>query len=116
MADTPNKLKYGGKSIYQQGDGQQIFYFGKVVNNDDNFDGNRVKVRIKGIDDAVLDGDLKFCFPMIPRHLNIVPNIGETVVIIVPHTSNPFENRMYFGPIISLTPLNSFISLNTRNR
>lgn len=99
--NTPNKYSYIGESLYQRGGGTPIIFFGKVVDTTDEFDGNRVKARIKGVDDHVADSDLAFCFPVIPKFLNVVPKKGETIMIMVPNPSNLFENRLYFGPIIS---------------
>lgn len=99
--NTPNKFSFPGNSIYENTNGIQLFYFGKVVSNTDEFDGQRIKVRIKGIDDHIDNDNLSFAFPILPKHINIVPNVGETAIIQIQNTANPFENRLYFGPVIS---------------
>jgi len=99
--DTPHKYSFAGKSLYQQGGGTPIIYFGKVASITDEFDGGRVKARIKGIDDNIITLNLPYCFPMVPKFLHMVPKVGETVMIMVPNSANPYDNRMFFGPVIS---------------
>ena len=53
MGDTPHKYSFGGKSIYQQDGVLPIIHFAKVTSVTDDFDGNRVRARIKGIDDLL---------------------------------------------------------------
>lgn len=96
------KFATGQKSSYHSSNTTNNFFFGVVVNNTDSNDGNRIKVRIKGIDDKITDvNKLSWCNPVIPKFINIVPKIGETVFILVPDSTNLFENRVYIGPIIS---------------
>jgi hypothetical protein len=78
------------------------FYIGEVVDNTDEYDGHRIRVVIPGIDDP--NGrlqDLPYCFPLLPRHLNILPKVGESVRVIPEDPDKPFDNRAYIGPIIS---------------
>jgi len=92
----------GKKSSYQNDKNNTNFFMGKVVSNKDAADGRRIKVRIKGVDDHISnDNELNYCNPLIPKFLNIVPKIGETVFVLVPDAANNFENRIYIGPIIS---------------
>lgn len=92
----------GKSSIYQTDKTNTNFFIGRVVSNTDSADGNRIKVRIKGVDDHIgNDINLVWCNPMIPKFINIVPKIGETVFVIVPNSANNYENRVYIGPIIS---------------
>ena len=84
-------------------DQNNTIFIGKVVSlSDDIFDDHRIKVRLKGIDpQSVLDRDLVFCDPFLPKHLNIIPKIGEWVKILFWNTNNKQQNREYIGPIIS---------------
>lgn len=75
-------------------------YIGNVINIEDNYAGNRIKVRIKGIDDHLNDDDLPFCFPLIAKFVNNVPLVGETVIIFTLKANEKYENRFYVGPII----------------
>lgn len=99
--DTPNKYSFPGVSIYQQGGGTPIIYFGVVTSTNDEYDGSRIKVRIKGLDDNIVSENLPYCFPIVPKFLHVVPKVGETVMIMVPNSANPMDNRLYIGPVIS---------------
>lgn len=99
--------KYGlpGTSIYNKGSGHRlettIFYYGKVVSNQDELGANRIKVRILGVDDASSLNELPYAFPMIQKQLHVVPKINETVLVFIPDVKNPNIDRMYIGPLIS---------------
>lgn len=101
MGDTPNKHSYPGNNINDTKNGITLISIGKVISNTDTADGGRIKVRIKGIDDQIDSSKLPFCLPMLPRFINIVPKVGESVLIFKFNTGNNFENRMWLGPIIS---------------
>jgi hypothetical protein len=79
---------------------------GQVVSIEDpNFLG-RIKVRIKGTyskggDDGVLDKDLPWCTPMIPKFYSSQPKVGEAVFIFVFSDETIHIDRMYLGPLIS---------------
>jgi hypothetical protein len=78
------------------------FYIGEVIDNTDEFDSMRIKVKIAGLDDnnARVE-DLPYCFPLLPKQINILPKIGESVRIVPEDPLKPFDNRGYWGPIIS---------------
>ncbi len=81
---------------------ENTIYIGKVVSLGTNiFDDHIIKVRLKGIDDKVSDKILVDCHPFLPRHLNIIPKIGEWVKILFWNNSNKQQNRDYIGPVIS---------------
>jgi len=100
-----NKYSFPGGSTYNTDSRKRlettIFYYGLVVSNNDKVEANRIKVRIKGIDDSIASNELSFAFPMIQKYLNIIPKVGETVLIFIPDIKNPFIDRLYIGPIIS---------------
>jgi hypothetical protein len=96
-----NKHNYGIANGFDTQSVTDTILIGKVVSNVDEFDGNRVKVRIKGIDDKLADSELPFAFPLLAKFINIVPSKGESVFIFVLKENNKFDNRMYLGPIIS---------------
>ena len=80
-------------------------YLGKVVSiNEDPFDEYRIKVNIPGVDNKVLDGDLVFCDPFLPKFLSVIPKKGEHVKIIFFNTKSKLQNRQWIGPIISQLP------------
>jgi len=77
-------------------------YIGRVVSlSNDIFDDYRIKVRLKGIDDKTSDKDLVLCDPFLPKHLKIIPKVGEWVKILFWNTSNKSQHREWCGPIIS---------------
>ncbi len=100
-----SKFAFGGTSIYNRGSGKKlettVFYYGKIVSNQDDLGANRVKARIAGIDDHLSVSDISFAFPMVQKFLHVVPKVGESVLIFIPDVKNPNIDRMYIGPIIS---------------
>jgi hypothetical protein len=101
-----NRLTTGGNSNYDDMSSFQYLKYGEVVENVDEFGLGRIKVRIKGSqsaggDDGVLDGNLPFAFPMIPKYFSSVPKVGEMVWIFVFDKYRQHADRIYVGPIIS---------------
>ncbi len=70
---------------------------GNVMSNEDVADGKRIKVRIPYMDNTVLDSDLPLCFPLLPKHLQVLPREGEAVFVFIQTNGQ----RLYIGPIIS---------------
>lgn len=101
MADTPNKYSFKGNSINDKNRGISIISIGQVVSITDDTDGGRIKVRIKGIDEQLSNANLPYALPMIPKFFNVLPNVGETVLIFNFTSNNKFENRLWVGPFIS---------------
>ena len=100
-----SKYSHNTGSLYNQGTGKRldstIYYYGNVVSNFDEVGANRIKVRIKGVDDALSNEDLSYAFPMLQKFFHVIPKVGETVLIFIPDIKNPFIDRLYLGPIIS---------------
>ena len=72
---------------------------GKVVSvTSDVNDGERIKVRIKNVDDKT--NNLADAFPLLPKMLHVKPKVGEAVFILCAD-DNPNSQRYYLGPIIS---------------
>lgn len=97
------KLIFGQRSIHNKGnDKTKIFNFGVVESTIDEFDGGTIRVRIKGIDDHITKtSELPTAFPLLQKFFHVIPKIGETVMIFFPDISNPYDDRVYIGPIIS---------------
>lgn len=68
-----------------------------------NADPNLIRCRIdaNSMDKDLTDNQLANCYPLLPKHINIVPKVGEVVFIILLDPDNKFSDRLYFGPIIS---------------
>lgn len=78
-----------------------VTYTCKVISIEDDLNGGRIKARLSPVDDHVLDIDLPYAFPLIPKMLHIKPKVGETVEIICADANNPHSERFYIGPVIS---------------
>lgn len=76
-------------------------YFGRVISNDDNVGGNRIKATIYPADKRKTAREIPYAFPLIPKMVHIVPKVGEMVIIICDDMNNPNSQRYYLGPIIS---------------
>ncbi len=101
MQDTPNKYSFKGNSTNDKNKSASIISIGQVVSNVDPADGGRLKVRIKGVDEQTSNANLPYALPMIPKFVNIIPNVGETVLIFTFSSNNKYENRLWVGPFIS---------------
>jgi hypothetical protein len=75
----------------------------KKVDEQFNADPNLIRCRIdaNSMDKDLTDNQLANCYPLLPKHINIVPKVGEVVFIILLDPDNKFSDRLYFGPIIS---------------
>ena len=81
-----------------------IFKYGTVVSSNDEFDGDRVKVHIKGIDPQKYKLDeIPYSFPLIPKTFYVKPKMGETVLVFSQDGSFN-SDRFFIGPIISQPP------------
>lgn len=68
----------------------------------DDSDGLRIKVRLTPEDNnIVLDRDLPYAFPLIPKMIHVTPKIGECVFVILARQGDKDGNRFYVGPVIS---------------
>lgn len=77
------------------------FKLGVVVDVNDEYDGDRVRVHIRGIDPVNFNvEDIPYAFPMLPKMIHIKPKIGEYVYCITQDGSYN-DTRQYIGPIIS---------------
>lgn len=106
MNDGTDRVASGQKSVYQIADGFDTVSKGEVISIEDPTGMGRIKVRIKGAivkggDDSILDSDLPWCFPTLPKHLNVVPKLNEAVIIFHLDKTRPHIDRLYLGPIIS---------------
>lgn len=104
--DGNNKLTRGEGSLYEHSSNFQYLKYGEVVSNIDEFGLGRIKVRIKGPqtaggDDGIADADLPFCVSILPKHLQVIPKIGEATFIFVFDKIRQHADRMYIGPITS---------------
>lgn len=90
-----------------------IIRFAEVLQIEDNLDtssrneisknsfGRRIKVRLIDDEENLNANDLPWVFPLLPKHLQIIPKIGEMVMVILQDQNSPNGNRFYIGPIVS---------------
>ena len=119
MDNSTTKLARGGDSIYNQLENKPFLRYG-VVKALESDSGNkdtglgRIKVYIKGPISTGGDGDtpdeslastdiqqLPWCFPLLPKHLQTQPKVGEVVWIFTISRNNEHADRLYLGPIVS---------------
>lgn len=97
-----NKYNYSGPNKFDLKTKIKDIYIGEVVSTLDPNDMGRIKIRIKGEDDAISnDDDLPFAFPMMPKYLGITPQVKEAVIVFVWDKDTKYSDRLYIGPIIS---------------
>lgn len=77
----------------------------QAFNRDSRFnaDTHAIRCRILGSnnDNQILDSELPNCFPLLPKHLNFVPKIGEVVLLFTFSEDDKYSDRFYIGPIVS---------------
>ncbi len=106
MDNNNNKIVRGQNGAYSSDKTVKIISVAEVISvTDPNYLG-RIKVRIKGTrakggDDGILDADLPWCFPLIPKFIATQPKVKESVFVFSFGTDKQFIDRMYIGPIIS---------------
>ena len=78
----------------------RTIHYGKVVevSNDGS---KRIKVSIDGIDNKKKNSELKWCHSLLPLHLNVVPEVGNLVTVILMNSDNPENERTWLGPVVS---------------
>lgn len=97
-----NKFNFNTSGLDNKSKTNKIIHLGVVESTLDESDGGRIKVRVKGVDDHIGSTvELPYAFPMLQKFVHIIPQIGESVWIMFPDTTNPYEDRLYLGPIIS---------------
>lgn len=115
MENSSGKIVQGGNSIYNKTDVFTNIRYGIVKALESDFGAEdtglgRIKVYIKGPtstggDANTQDNDLPWCSPLLPKHLQTQPKIGEAVWIFTIQTDKEHVDRLYIGPIISQLPL-----------
>lgn len=63
--------------------------------------GRRIKVRLSEHSQTLNNNSTAWAWPLLPKHLQIMPKVGEMVLIFIPQLDNLQTNLFYIGPIIS---------------
>lgn len=89
-----------------------------------NADEHSIKVPLLGstLDGSIKNGEysksekveLPNALPMLPKHLNLVPKVGELVLVMVQSSAERFNDRFYLGPVIS-SPINLDKDISTNS-
>ena len=117
------KLRMSDKELSENFDAINIDKIKKSLERF-NADEHSIKVALYG---SKLDGNkedynyskkdtvaLPNCFPLTPKHINMVPKVGELVVVMAQSSEERFNDRFYVGPIIStLTKLDKDIGITS---
>lgn len=93
------------------GNENDVFRLCTVEYVDDESKGLRIKVRIPPYDndkditkepsaDNNFNG-VPWCFPLLPKMMNVNPKVGELVAVFCQNPNAEFSQRMFLGPIIS---------------
>lgn len=114
-----NKYSSGKENIFNLGNKFKSIVIGEVVavgkitpstdpkkrKKDERFNADRHAIRVK-IPGLMYDSnssieDLPNCFPLLPKHLNFIPELNEQVMVILPEENSKGADRYYIGPFIS---------------
>lgn len=79
----------------------KIFRECAVVSVDDENACLRIKVRLQPEDNNTAVEDLPYCFPLLPKHFQVNPKVGEMVLVITSRMGVSQSRRWFIGPIIS---------------
>lgn len=73
---------------------------GRVINTHDDYDGDRIQVRVLPADQYKADENVPYAFPLLPKMFRVKPKLDEAVFIITAD-DDMRSQRYYIGPIIS---------------
>lgn len=92
---------------------KSLIRFAEVLQLEDNLEtaadgeimrnsfGRRIKVRLFEDGQDIDINSLPWVWPILPKHLQITPKVGEMVMVFLQSLDSPKGNRFYVGPIIS---------------
>ena len=102
MPSNAIKHIFGSKSIYDGTAKLDFISIGVVIDVEDKGQAGRILVDIKGVDDKTNNSDRSWAFPFLPKHLQVMPKVGESVFVIkLDLNDKTYVNRYWVGPIIS---------------
>lgn len=110
MITGSNKLNRGITTMYDDKAEFNYLKYGEVKSIEDPLGLGRIKVWVKGSnttggDDETLTTKgidaLPWCIPILPKHLQITPKVGEGVFVFVFSREKENADRLYIGPLIS---------------
>lgn len=63
--------------------------------------GRRIKIRFAEHSQSLNADSTAWAWPLLPKHLQVIPKVGEMVLVFIPQLDNVQGNLFYIGPIIS---------------
>lgn len=81
--------------------GIKNIYWGEVISIDDSTDGGRIQVRLPDLDNKILNENLPWSYPMLPKFFHLYPKVGEVVRVFIEDTEFPQRSRFWMGSVIS---------------
>lgn len=100
MYNGPSNI-YNDKSGASNEPTDFIFHYGLVVQSTDPDGTSRIKIRIEHVDGDIPRFEEDWCYPLLPRFYNVVPQIGEGVIVFNQSQKSGTKNRMYIGPMLA---------------
>jgi len=88
-------------------------YWGEVISIEDDTEGGRVKVRLPDLDSKILNENLPWSYPMLPKFFHLYPKVGEVVRVFIEDVRYPQRSRYWMGSVISQLTKTSFDPLYT---
>lgn len=79
----------------------QNVYLGEVMSVADEYNGNRIRVKISLDGKDGKNGEFPYAFPLLPKTLQTMPKKGEMVIVFLTDGDVRNATRFYIGPIIS---------------
>ena len=61
--------------------------------------GRRIKVRLYEDPKNLKEDELPWVWPLLPKHLQVIPKVGEMVLVLFLFLVGARGNRFYIGPI-----------------
>lgn len=77
----------------------KILYQAEVIDIQDPLNAGRIKVYLPKIDST--RQNLPWAHSLLPTHLQILPSVGERVIIILENPWDKFHGRYWIGPVFS---------------
>lgn len=96
-----NKYNFNLPSMFNTQGKESLIYLARVESIADEYEGGRIKAVISGIDDGKSLSEIPYSYPIVPKHIGVMPKVGEAVMIFKTTLGNLDENRLWVGPIIS---------------
>lgn len=102
MVSNILKHIFNTKSIYAGESKLDFITIGVVEAIDDDAQAGRIVVNINGVNDTNENDEKTLAFPLLPKHIQVMPKIGESVFVFkLDLKDKNYINRFWIGPIIS---------------